>query len=872
MSSKRILDSIKLPTLSKTLLEIIEVEKANPITFLEDIKKTVEKDPLFSAHLLKVANSPFYGFSQKIRTLSHAISLLGIRKVKAMAFSFSFFDFFKKADYKTSYGGTFNLILKKSLLVSAISSLLAKKISYLDSEELYISGLLAEIGELILFLYSPDKYCHIYSIHDKKLIPEEKDMFQTDHVELGIEFCDRYSLPNFFKTAVENHAELCSDEEHSRISFISAQIAELLLTENEEDRTPIFKEIENHTKKLLHLSLSEVEQVIKGLPVIMEAFMVGFPEVQKDLKKVVEAGSTIIIDLMKKEMEMVMLTQKLTDSQKKLANEKMFLSHMLNLSYFFSSLMPPVKIISSLFEYFENFINEFTIEFIYKLPVPEGESYLRIKNKEEIKGGGSSIEINRFSSLVKSKIANEVVRLGDEEMLRLGKAPGIISLVFPVSYHYNFFGFLILDVESKDYFALDLEMSYVQILSNIIANSFQNFLSFEGLENETNKKKLVTKELFKFDKELNHSRETLIEMQKSEIMGEMLPIIFHKLKNKLTPILGYSQILLTKVQDSAISERLKKIEKSANDLANQLNVLRNYFKPEKTTKERENLNAIITRLKPYFSEIETKENIKIVLDADDSIADDLLNPGQIEVLITKIVDNSVLAIKEKSIADGRIDIKTEPVKDGCKLIIKDNGIGIKEENIPRIWTPFYSDFPHQAGIGLTICEKIISNHDASYQVRSKEGEFTEIEITFKKQLEEEGEIGEGMFKPQKRDIHGKILIVDDEGYLLDLMKEILLNEGDFEIITTTSGEEAIELIDRDNGFDLVISDIRMPDVDGMQVYDFLKSKQMESRVMMVTADPFSEDVALFLKKNRIRYLRKPFELMKFKQLVLEQLS
>jgi HD-like signal output (HDOD) protein/signal transduction histidine kinase len=874
MSAKRIIEAVKLPTLSKTLLDIMEVEKLNPISFLDDIKRIVSKDPLFSAHLLLVANSSFYGFTQKIRTISHAIGLLGVRKVKDLAFSFSLFDFLKKINYKSSYGETFNLILKKSLLISAIATMLAKKINYLDAEELYTSGLMAEIGELILFLYSPDQYCRIYSIHDRELLLKEKEIFFTDHVALGIEFCERYGFPVFIKTAVENHARLCSDDEHSRISFVSARIAELLLTENEEERSGIFKEIENHTKRLLRLPLSEVEAVINGLPHIMEAFNADFPEVQKDLQKIIETGSSIIMKLMKKEMEMVILTQELTDSQKKMAREKIFLSHMLNLSYFFSSLAPPLKTISSLFEYFENFISEFTIEFIYRYPGAEGGHYRRITNKNDMEG--TPIDIDRFSGLLKAKIANEVVRLDDEDTQCLDKSPATISLVFPVSFHPSFFGFLILDVESNAYIELDLEMSYVQILSNIIANSFQNYLSIENLKNETNKKKLVTRELFEADKELNRSRENLIELQKSEVVKELLPVIFHKLKNKLTPILGYSQILLAKIKDTTIIERLKKIEKNANELANQLNVLRDYFKTEKVDMVKENLNHIVNRLRPYFCQIGASQDLEIVLDLDDGVAEDRLNPGQIETLLTNMVNNSALAIKQKAAREtvkGRIEIKTAALQDEYKLIIRDNGIGIKEENIAKIWAPFYSDFPDEAGIGLSICEKIISNHKASCLVQSKEGEFSQFEITFnKKPMETVGEYPEVSLQRREKGLHGKILIVDDEVYLLDLMKEILLSKGDFEILTTTSGREAIELLSKDNHFDLVISDIRMPGVDGMQVYNFLKAERMGTRIILVTADTYSEDVAQFLKNNRVKFLKKPFELMKFKQHVLEELS
>ena len=138
--------------------------------------------------------------------------------------------------------------------------------------------------------------------------------------------------------------------------------------------------------------------------------------------------------------------------------------------------------------------------------------------------------------------------------------------------------------------------------------------------------------------------------------------------------------------------------------------------------------------------------------------------------------------------------------------------------------------------------------------------------------EKEKKFSKDILEPPSRDIRGRILIVDDETYLLDLMKEILLNEGNFEIITTTNGKEAIKLLDGGGQFDVVITDIRMPEVDGMQIYDFLKIRKMESRVIIITADPFAEDVVSFLKNSKVKYLKKPFELMKFKQLVLEKLT
>lgn len=872
MDSKKILNSVKLPTLSKTLYEIIELEKTNPITFLKDVKAIIEKDPLLSAHILKVANSPLYGFSQKIRTVSHAIGLLGIRKIRTIAFTFSIFDFFKRVDYKEEYGKTFNLILKKSLLISSISTILANKTDQVNSDELYVAGLLADIGQLILFLHNPSKYSEIYSCLDKNLVPREKEIFQLDHIELAVDFCSHWNFPSFIESGIKNHSVLKSDCGLCKIAFISNQITELLLTEEEEERKTIFKEVENHTKRLLHLSLSEVEETIKTLPYIMETFINDFPELQKDLNKIIKTGSSLIIDLMKREMDMVILAKELTESQKTMGREKIFLSHMLNLSYFFSSLVSPEKVMASLFEYFENFITEFSIEFIYK---NQGDSFILVTGKDS---KGTQIQINDFPNLLKARISNEVVRLETDEMEQLDKDSALITLIFPISYHNNFFGFLLLNVAKENYLAFDLEMSYVQILANIIANSFQNYLSFQGMRNETNKKEWVTRELFKFDKELDQSKKTMLKLQKSEIVGEMLPVIFHKLKNKLTPILGYSQILLTKVEDDRLKQRISKIEKNANELTDQLNFLRDYFKIDKQVKDKENLNGIINQLKPYFEQIEAVEGIEIELDLDPSVPDDTLIPGQIEALITHLVDNAVQSIKVKESGEsrGQITIGTQVDEEEGNgvytLSVRDNGIGIDEKEVPIIWTPFYSQFPGRAGLGLSICEKIISNHEASHLVESVEGEYTEFMVTFTskiKPLEPEEESVPVIESPKEK-VQAKILIVDDEAYLVDLMKEILLNEADFDIVTTTSGSEALELVD--SSFDLVISDVRMPEVNGMDLYNYLCTKKMEKKMFMVTADPFSDDVWTFLNENKVDFLKKPFELMDFKKRVLDKLS
>ncbi len=866
MDAKSILKSVKLPTLSRSLYELIDLEKRNPISYLQDVKKVVEMDPLLSAHLLKVANSPLYGFAQQVKSLSHAIGLLGARRVRSIAFTFSIFDFLKNVKFQPKFGSLFQRVIKKTLLLSSVSTVLARKVEYMNPDELYVGALLADIGQLVLCLHAPDKYFLIYSPIDADLVPNERDIFDTDHVELGMEMCKQWNFPTFFQTIIKEHYILDADDGNSKVAFISNRITEFLLTEDEDKKAEIFKAVEDHTKKLLHLSISDVEETIKQLPSMMDVHIKDFPEVQKDLENAIQSGASLILRLMKREMESITRSQELADSHQKLAKEKMFLSHMLNLSYFLSSLVSPRRIISSLFEYFDNFITDFTIEFIHRRP--DTDEFFLLTEKDDPEG--EPIRIDQFDSLLKARISNEAVQLETDEAQNLEKSSQTFTLVFPISYHNNFFGYLMLSGDKKNYLSFDMEMSYVQILANIIANSFQNYASFQDLKNETNKKEMVTRELFKFDRELDESRRILIQLQKSEIVSEMLPVIFHKLKNKLTPILGYSQILIAKVQDENLLKRIRKIEKNANELTEQLNHLRDYFGRFKVSSERENLNSIIEGLKPYFKELEESEKIKITLELDHDISTDRLIPGQIESLVTHLVDNAVSAITAKSgDRDGNISITTRADDKYYSLTVRDNGMGIMEDNIPLIWSPFYSEFSGKAGLGLSICEKILTNHEATFEIKSAIGKYTEFTVTFTNRLfDMEGKAPPLL--PDQAELHGRIMIVDDEAYLVQLMKEILMKEGSFDIVTTTSGSEAVRLLD--NTFDLVISDIHMPDVDGMEIFDFLKSKKMERQLVMVTEAPLSPEVSDFLRENEIDYLKKPFELMEFKKRVIDKLS
>lgn len=871
MNSTKILDAVRLPTLSLTLQEILKLEGSNPFTLTASLRQIIEKDPLLSAHILKVANSSFYGFSQQVRTISHALGLLGVQRIKQIAFSFSVFDYFNRIQYRAEFRQIFHQIIKKSLLQSSLALLIANHIGEQEPEEFYMSALLNDIGQIILFLHDPRTLQEIYHVEDRIVLPREQQRFGITHRELGLAFCLRFMLPEQIALSIGHHTEKIGSQPITKVAHVANSMAELLMQASPSEIPRHMEALDNLCKKHLGIKVSNLGNAIRTLPKLLEAFVGEFPELSSELHEVVGRGSTLVLSLMNEQISMVTEVHKMDDFQKKIAQEKMFLSHMLNLSYYLSSLISPEKIIQSVFDYFDNFITDFSIAFLMNdETVKEHFTFLRSLQRRE-----TGYELDELPPLVQALESHGTARLEPKALSRLNYSDSDTVLAFPIAFNQNLFGFFLLNLGKESFKELDLELSYIQILSNIMANSFQNYDSFQKLNNELNKKKILTQELVRTDQRISHTRREIASLQKTESLTAIMPVVFHKLKNKLTPILGYSQILLSHSQDENVRNRLSKIERNAEELTQQLNHLRSYFTLEAPPKETINPNKIIDRMTANLHRIEQEHGVAVHINTDGAIGNQPLNAGEMETLIENMVVNAALAIKQKPSAQGTVEISTRAQTDGAFILeIRDDGIGIPADQFNQIWLPFHTNSPERAGLGLAVCHRIIENHSAQCEIESQPSAGTTFRIRFPAPAPEPSP---GTEIPDETDFPlfdkiKTILIVDDEAYLLELMKDILeTGRTDLAITMCNTGQVALDLL-KEKDFDLVISDIHMPDINGIAIYEYLKLNGLEKKLIMVSGAHYREDVAEFLKVNGITFLQKPFELMEFKRTVFEKFT
>ena len=195
---------IVLPEIPSVVFELNEVI-ANPMSSADHIAQVVNQSPSLTALLLKIVNSSFYGFPSKIDKISHAVTLIGTREISGLALGISILSIFKDIPREMIDMHSF---LKHSLACGILSRILAAQKNFGQTEQLFVSGLLHDLGRLILYLYFTDESCNILSRsrnNQTLLYAEETNYLGCDHAQVGKQLMEQWKLPLILENSVLYH-------------------------------------------------------------------------------------------------------------------------------------------------------------------------------------------------------------------------------------------------------------------------------------------------------------------------------------------------------------------------------------------------------------------------------------------------------------------------------------------------------------------------------------------------------------------------------------------------------------------------------------------------------------------------------------------
>ncbi len=194
-----------LPTLSVITTRLLELLK-KPSVSMNEISKLMEHDLSITAKVLRVANSPYYGFRQRIDTLKMALVVLGVNETSNIILGFSMFDSFNKSEANAHFD--INKFWEHSAITAYISQYFGKKLGIRFHGEEFTAGLMHDIGKLITAQYFPSEINNIFNFfnnNDVELYEAEERTFGITHMQMGFWLANKWKLPQQLSDVIFFH-------------------------------------------------------------------------------------------------------------------------------------------------------------------------------------------------------------------------------------------------------------------------------------------------------------------------------------------------------------------------------------------------------------------------------------------------------------------------------------------------------------------------------------------------------------------------------------------------------------------------------------------------------------------------------------------
>ncbi|MBE9532048.1 MAG: response regulator, partial [Proteobacteria bacterium] len=363
-------------------------------------------------------------------------------------------------------------------------------------------------------------------------------------------------------------------------------------------------------------------------------------------------------------------------------------------------------------------------------------------------------------------------------------------------------------------------------------------------------------------------KEQLLHAEKVTSIGKFVAGIAHELNNPLMGIMGFSQILMDSSSDKPVSspdiqDKLQKIYNESLRSAKIVQNLLTFSRSKKITKTGNNLNSLIRETLENRDDALKTNNIEVSLNLDNELPSSMIDHYQMQQVFINIINNAIEAMAEAN-KRGTLQITSRKVDQNLIASFTDDGPGIDEEHIHNVIDPFFTtkSLGKGTGLGLSITHGIIVEHGGTLEIESPSQSGTTITVT----LPYEEDVTKAfMDSPQRTKTETesvfadkKVLIADDETSIREVLAELLSAEG-FIVQTAADGEQALNMVKSD-AFDLIITDIRMPNLSGPELYDIIVNELNfpKENVVILTGDVLSDEAKSFLLKSNCHYILKPF--------------
>jgi signal transduction histidine kinase len=392
-----------------------------------------------------------------------------------------------------------------------------------------------------------------------------------------------------------------------------------------------------------------------------------------------------------------------------------------------------------------------------------------------------------------------------------------------------------------------------------------------------------TKELEHSTEALRQAQHALIQQERLSALGQMASGIAHDINNAISPISLYTESLLERETNLSAPARdqLVTIQRAIDDVAQTVARMREFYRPSEPHLQHVNveLNPLVQQVidltRARWSDQPQRRGIMIELKLElaPALPDIRGTDSEIRDALTNLIFNAVDASPEGGVIQVRTSRRSvAPAEDGTSaqhvcLEVTDTGVGMDEETRRRCLEPFFTTKGERGtGLGLAMVYGMAQRHGAQLEIDSRPGAGTSMRVIFPVNSTEFGSTARmPVLKLPSRSL--RILLIDDDLVLVEALRNMLLADG-HQVVVAHGGQAGIDAFhlarQTREPFEIVITDLGMPYVDGRQVIDSVRATAPRTPIILLTGwgqrsvgdnEPLPPADRVLSKPPRLRELR-----------------
>jgi len=357
-----------------------------------------------------------------------------------------------------------------------------------------------------------------------------------------------------------------------------------------------------------------------------------------------------------------------------------------------------------------------------------------------------------------------------------------------------------------------------------------------------------TGELERSNEALRQAQQALIQQERLRALGQMASGIAHDINNAISPVALYTESLLMREPNLSVQARgqLMTIQRAIDDVAQTVARMREFYRPSEVESYRTDvgLNLLVQQVvdltRARWSDQPQRRGVMVELKSE--LAADLPNfrgvDHEIRDALTNLIFNAVDAMPQGGVIEVRTSLLTSGTAEPrVRLEVTDSGIGMDEETRRRCLEPFFTTKGERGtGLGLAMVYGMAQRHGAALEIDSQPGSGTTMRILFPIGVAAAADTGRmpALQVPSRR---LRILLIDDDPALIESLRTTLQEEG-HHVTAAAGGQEGIEAFQTARlsvePFDVVITDLGMPYVDGRQVIASVRATTPHTPIILLT--------------------------------------